>query len=280
MIKLFCVPTGGTPSTAFYKWMGGLNSDISLELLEYPARGMRSKEDALDTIEELADDLYSKCKEKISSCEYMLLSSCIGTIVEYEIYRRIVKNQDRPPKKLFVFSADSPTGESYRESQYISDKNREVLCSTCESLFHSKIFNNPKKFSKDYVNKIIELNQSSDTFIQPVMEEIFISEEQSFEKKMAVDFTNKTLMMLSDDWKMAKKYSDENKEKLDIECPLTVVYGKNDRLLQKNRVENWKNFAKGPYEFIETEGGHNLTIENVEFCTRLMNAQSISSRHK
>ena len=275
MIKLFCIPTGGTPSTAFYKWMGSLNSDISLELLEYPARGMRSKEAALETIEELADDLYSKCKEKMNSCEYMLLSSCIGTIVEYEIYRRIVKNKDRPPKKLFAFSADSPTGESYRESQYISDKNREVLYSTCEPLFHSKVFNNSKKFSESYVDKMIELNRSSDTFIQPIMEEIFIDEEQTFEKKMIVDFANKTLMMLSDDWKMAKKYSYEDKEKLDIECPLTVVYGKNDRLLQKNMVENWKNFAKSSYQFIETEGGHNLTIENVEFCTKLINAQVV-----
>lgn len=275
MIKLFCIPTGGTPSTAFYRWINELNPDISLELLEYPARGMRSKEIPLETIEELADDLYSKCKEKINSCEYMLLSSCIGTIVEYEIYRRIVKNQDRLPSRIFVFSADSPTGESYKESSYISDKNREVLYSTCEPLFHSKIFNNPQKFNKDYVNKIIELNQSSNAFIQPTMEDIFIDEEQTFEKKMAVDFANKTLMMLSDDWGMARKYSYKNKEKLDIKCPLTVVYGKNDKLLQRDMVENWKDFAKGSYQFIETEGGHNLTIENIKFCTKLINTQGV-----
>lgn len=268
-MKVFCIPGGGTPSSTFYKWMRGLPPNIKLVLLEFPGRGMRHKEPVSDSVSEIAGDLFTKLQNSIGDEDYVLLSTCIGTLIEYEIYRRIVEQKIRLPRRMIVFSADVPGGDTYQEGKYVSEKNRNILTETCRGFFKEDVFKDSAAFTKQYVNYVIEQNQCTDEFI-PAGTEIFQEREAGYEEKMSLDFANDTLQMLSYDWQLAERYGSEKRELIRIGCPLTVVYGAQDSMLEEEKVMGWKDLAANDYEYIKVNGSHNLTTEQIIFCQQLL----------
>ena len=91
-IKLFCIPGGGASAFVYWKYTKYLNKNIKLCLLELPGRGLRKREEPVNELHAVVDDLYAHLVEELTKtpdCGYMLLGYCYGGILAYELYQKI-----------------------------------------------------------------------------------------------------------------------------------------------------------------------------------------------
>ena len=63
-IKLFCIPGGGASAFVYWKYTKYLNKNIKLCLLELPGRGLRKREEPVNELHAVVDDLYQKIRRE------------------------------------------------------------------------------------------------------------------------------------------------------------------------------------------------------------------------
>lgn len=268
MIKLYCIPGGGTPGATFYKWTSKLSKKAEIIVLEYPGRGIRKKEPSFDTVEETAYDMYEKIKSDIKENKYMLLSSCTGSYVEYELYSLIAKNGLPIPERMFVFSSESPHSELYKGRDYISSENKDVLLGNYVSFFKKANILFPEKAAVCYVDALIKIDAAGKSF--PERSVLSAYGALDFEQEMMIDFADETVKMLADDWLQARRYTEQNKDRSPVSCPITFVYGTDDTSFNEKNIAEWKNLAAGGFELIQAEGDHEIMINSPIRCMEIV----------
>ena len=103
-IKLFCIPGGGASAFVYWKYTKYLNKNIKLCLLELPGRGLRKREEPVNELHAVVDDLYAHLVEELNKtpgCGYMLLGYCYGGILAYELYQKIRREGIQEPFHIF-----------------------------------------------------------------------------------------------------------------------------------------------------------------------------------
>jgi surfactin synthase thioesterase subunit len=104
---LFCIPFAGGSKTLYYPLKDKLPSHIQFKPLELPGRGERLIEDALDSIEDMVDDLANQIvKEEPET--FILLGYSLGTILAYELYYKLDELGYRP--EHMILCASEPIG--------------------------------------------------------------------------------------------------------------------------------------------------------------------------
>lgn len=88
-VKLFCIPYAGGSATMFFKLRHYLKDTIELCPVELPGRGTRFEEKGINTIEEMAVDVYAQIKHQLN-VTYSLLGYSMGGLVAYEVYKLIL----------------------------------------------------------------------------------------------------------------------------------------------------------------------------------------------
>lgn len=100
-IKLFCFPYAGGSATVFNKWRTYLNPDIQLVPLELAGRGARFKESFYQSITEAVNDLYDRMDFK-TNLPYAVFGHSMGSILAYELCRKIAADNQKGPAHIFV----------------------------------------------------------------------------------------------------------------------------------------------------------------------------------
>lgn len=279
MIKLFCIPGGGASATAFLPWMKYLDREIKLCLLEIAGRGLRYKEEIIEDMDSVADDLYKNLLVQLEpEDEFMIIGYCFGAVAGYEIYRRLLENNKKTPFHMFFCASDPPNGNTYATSLFsnrnrrveIQDvltryfpihvfKDRNAIDDFC-ALFTEICYENYEKYSR-----IIPISP------EDVFEEYSERREQLFEKIKSLEFANQTMKILDIDQKIVQVYQTTPREHFHIMTDITVFAGDKDTMTELKEVRKWGQFAGKQFNLEIIDGGHLILIDGYENCIPIVN---------
>ncbi|MTI47963.1 MAG: thioesterase [Firmicutes bacterium] len=106
---LFCLPYAGGSKSMYYKWKSHLSPLIQLEPIELKARGYRYDEDFYDNFEEAVTDIFENIKDKLVDSEYAIFGHSMGSLLAYELYYQIVRENYKIPKHIFFSGCKPPS---------------------------------------------------------------------------------------------------------------------------------------------------------------------------
>lgn len=108
-MKIVAIPFAGGDKNAFREFKKYIPSKIEWITLELPGRGRRFVSPLLKTAEEATDDLFEQLKPLISSSEpYMIYGHSMGTLMGYELTKRVLSEGLNLPVCLYFTGRGAP----------------------------------------------------------------------------------------------------------------------------------------------------------------------------
>ncbi|SEB35138.1 Surfactin synthase thioesterase subunit [Tenacibaculum sp. MAR_2009_124] len=108
-VRIIAIPFAGGNRYSFGDIEKHIVKKIEWITLELPGRGGRFKESLLTSVEEMADDLFQKIVPHIlKEGEYIIYGHSLGTILGYELTRRIRSKGLKQPSCLFFTGRGAP----------------------------------------------------------------------------------------------------------------------------------------------------------------------------
>ena len=261
-MKLFCIPGGGTPATVFYKWKAMLKKNAEVIILNYPDRDISVKNHSLNSVRKVAEFLFETVKAQLNSESYALLSSCTGTMIEYELYR-IIEEQHLPlPEKFIVFSAFALDTDYYAKCSYISEQNLPNMKGIYASLFKNELFSDPESAAEHCAEYLIHAG----TFPPFTC----IPEEETYEKVTMLEFANQTISMILYDWKLASSYLTERTEFPKIQSDIYAVHGTEDHIVSEENTKKWSEITQKSFTLLTMKGDHNIITNQSGSCIEMI----------
>lgn len=117
-MNLFCLPYAGGSESIYYSWRKFLDPSINLHPIKLKGRGKRFNEDHYNSLEEAVDDIYASLKNLIINEDYAIYGHSMGSLLAYELYYKIMKNNLRKPKHIFFSGYKAPSMIRERENIY------------------------------------------------------------------------------------------------------------------------------------------------------------------
>lgn len=108
IIKLYCFPYAGGSATIYNKWRTYLDPNIQLVPMEMAGRGARFKERFSQSIAEAVNDLYAKIEVDLNHHPYAVFGHSMGSILVYELCRKIAADNLKGPLHIFVSGMHPP----------------------------------------------------------------------------------------------------------------------------------------------------------------------------
>lgn len=107
--KLLCLPYAGGSSAMYNSLKKELSDRYEVIAFDYPGHGNRSRENLLDNLMDTVDDVYDTiCAIIADDFEYAILGYSMGSIVAYEVTKRLVLKGGPIPEKVFYVACNSP----------------------------------------------------------------------------------------------------------------------------------------------------------------------------
>jgi medium-chain acyl-[acyl-carrier-protein] hydrolase len=106
-IRLFCFPYSGASASIYYSWIDFLPPGFELCSIQYPGRGQRIAEPLVVRLENLIDDLMDNFNE-LTDRPYATFGHSLGTLVSFELVRKIRSKGGNLPKHLFFSGHGAP----------------------------------------------------------------------------------------------------------------------------------------------------------------------------
>ena len=262
-MKLFCIPGGGTPATVFYRWKAMLKRDAEVIILDYPNRDITIRDNPLSSVRKTAEFLFEKVRASLKPDDsYALLSSCTGTMIEYELYRIIEEKGLNLPERFIAFSALVPYTDYYSECGYLSEKNRKHIKGIYISLFKSELFSYPERAAEQCTDFLLNTGSFPEWNV--------IQEEDTYEKKTMLEFANKTISVILYDWNLAAGYSGERTDFTKIRSDLCLIRGTEDDIVAEENAEKWSEMTEGNFLYRTVEGDHNIITNHTNQCIEMI----------
>ena len=125
--NLFCLPFAGGNKYSYRLLSDNAPAFLNLITLEYPGRGTRVKEQLINNIDPLVNDLYLQVKDKLDIKKYAIYGHSMGGLIAYLLTLKIIKNNHNPPEHLFITGTTGPSAISRLEKQrYLLPKNEFI----------------------------------------------------------------------------------------------------------------------------------------------------------
>jgi len=99
---LFCFSYAGGSATVYNKFNQYLDKNIEILPIEYAGRGKRINEEFYPNISCAIDDIYKEVSRHINECEFAFFGHSMGTVIAYEVGKRIKEKCSREPIHIFV----------------------------------------------------------------------------------------------------------------------------------------------------------------------------------
>jgi len=116
-IKLFCLPYAGGSATIYHQWKKYLHHRIQLCPVELAGRGKRFSENCYDSLADAVCDIYQSIKPELNTASYSFFGHSMGSILVYELVRKINALPHPRPVHLFL-SGRYPPHIIKREKNY------------------------------------------------------------------------------------------------------------------------------------------------------------------
>jgi medium-chain acyl-[acyl-carrier-protein] hydrolase len=126
MVKVFFFPYGGGSAVSYLSWKKFLCKDLEIKPVELAGRGKRINDPPLDTIDAIIADIYPRISGEFEEGPYAFFGHSMGTILIYELVRKIQALKNREPFHIF-FSGRFPPYEAGNEGTVHTLPNEEFI---------------------------------------------------------------------------------------------------------------------------------------------------------
>jgi surfactin synthase thioesterase subunit len=126
--KIIALPFAGASKYSYRVLQNVVSDNFEWIIYELPGRGERIKEDFLIEIDNIIDDIFEKMHSIFETDQYIIYGHSLGTILGYELVKRIIASNLPQPLFLFFTGRGSP-----------SIYERENLADLDEVLFWEKV---------------------------------------------------------------------------------------------------------------------------------------------
>lgn len=107
-IKLLFLPYAGGSGLFYSHWSKYIDQHITLIPVELPGRGLRFKEPLCSNLDEVIDIIFDNVKTEIKDCKYAFFGYCVGSVIVYELFKRIVDNNLTQPSNCIICAHPAP----------------------------------------------------------------------------------------------------------------------------------------------------------------------------
>lgn len=222
-LRLFCFPYFGGDASIYTNWHKQLGKDIEVCPIELPGHGMRSKDATFESIDLLLKELVESIRPLLDR-PFAIYGHSLGAFYGYELVRYLHQHEGLDPQHFFVGSW-GPIQKS--------------------TLFKEMEASNEANFDNWNVN-VVKENLEKLGFAPSALENPQVI--QNIIPGVKADLT------------LIKNYHSPYQSILD--CPITVVWGSNDKLLTQNTGLGWKNYTNKGFELKEIQNASHLFIND------------------
>ena len=106
--KIIAIPFAGGNKYSFNEIQKHIVQDFEWITLELPGRGSRFDEPLLDKVSDMVNDLYRNIQIHISGGDYILCGHSMGTLLGYELVKKMIRNNLKLPTCLFFTGRGAP----------------------------------------------------------------------------------------------------------------------------------------------------------------------------
>lgn len=127
-MEILAFPYAYGSKNIYYELKNELGSRFGLHSFDYPAHGTRLGEKALCSISAIVDDAYEQIKEFIS-VPYCLLGYSMGGIVTFELYQKLMRENQPLPEHIFILASKELNWkyENYEYENFGLEEVKKVL---------------------------------------------------------------------------------------------------------------------------------------------------------
>jgi surfactin synthase thioesterase subunit len=129
-LRMFCFPHVGAGGAAFNSWLDRLPADVELCAIRLPGRENRLREPLLDDSLELFESL-EPVLTPLLDVAYVLVGHCSGSVLAYELARRLSSAGAARPTMLILSSTDGPSVRRIDDPLHLLPR-RELLSRVVE----------------------------------------------------------------------------------------------------------------------------------------------------
>lgn len=115
-LKLFCFPYAGGTAAAYRPWNQFLTPEVELNAVELPGRPMTSRE-PITAMEPLIETIYPVIAQELDR-PFIFYGHSFGSIVAFELCRKLQLENQQLPTTLFVSSRRAPHLTNSKSSTY------------------------------------------------------------------------------------------------------------------------------------------------------------------
>ncbi|PEB79488.1 thioesterase II family protein [Bacillus nitratireducens] len=109
--KLFCFPHAGGSAFSYAKWKNYFNPYIEVVPIELAGRGYRIEESLCQSMEEAVNDVYTSIVKQIEHSPYILYGHSMGSLIAYEVARKIQDSKNVLPEFLVLSGRNHPNSK-------------------------------------------------------------------------------------------------------------------------------------------------------------------------
>ncbi|MGO4773550.1 thioesterase II family protein [Flavobacterium sp. W22_SRS_FK3] len=190
--KVIALPFAGGNKYSFNSIEKYISKNVEWITLELPGRGSRFKESLLDQVDHIVDDILIQMMPYIGHGNYIIYGHSMGTLVGYELAKKIAEKKLQQPLALFFtgrgapgfrrFSSKKsilPTAAFWDEVNKIGGLPKEILeCKELLDLYYP-ILKSDFKAIEDYNYLPMEVRFTFPIHIVMGKDEIGIGEEKT-----------------------------------------------------------------------------------------------------
>ncbi|MBK5424554.1 MULTISPECIES: thioesterase II family protein [Bacillus] len=127
--KLFCFPHAGGSAFSYAKWKNYFNPYIEVVPIELAGRGYRIEESLYQSMEEAVNDVYTSIVKQIEHSPYILYGHSMGSLIAYEVARKIQDSKNVLPEFLVLSGRNHPNSKMKNIRHNFSNEQfkREVI---------------------------------------------------------------------------------------------------------------------------------------------------------
>ncbi|MEW9183960.1 thioesterase domain-containing protein [Bacillus mycoides] len=127
--KLFCFPHAGGSAFSYAKWKNYFNPYIEVVPIELAGRGYRIEESLYQSMEEAVNDVYTSIVKQIEHSPYILYGYSMGSLIAYEVARKIQDSKNVLPEFLVLSGRNHPNSKMKNIRHNLSNEQfkREVI---------------------------------------------------------------------------------------------------------------------------------------------------------
>lgn len=107
-IRLFCFPYAGGGALLYRPWVESLPAEIEVCSIQLPGRENRLHEPPIDTLDPVLDLLLPAIRPYLDEKPFAFFGYSLGTLVSFELARRLQQQGDMLPLHLFVAARRAP----------------------------------------------------------------------------------------------------------------------------------------------------------------------------